>query len=216
MHWEGLFADLEAQADALEVAERAGEVTERARIETARLRLLDRLRAGVGLSLGLSCLGAVELRGQLRRVGPDWVLIDEGGGREAVIVAGRRHPGIRTRAAGRRSRLRRRRGIPSRAAVRVADARAGSRGGAPASHRCDRARRHAGPDRRRLRRTRRPSTGRGPAPIAGARSGGRAAVGRRRSAARLKRRQSAPPPPSDSTNGWSATNCRVWSYILPM
>lgn len=86
MHWEGLFADLEAQADALEVAERAGEVTERARIETARLRLLDRLRAGVGLSLGLSCLGAVELRGQLRRVGPDWVLIDEGGGRETVIV----------------------------------------------------------------------------------------------------------------------------------
>jgi hypothetical protein len=42
--WDGLFADLEAQAVAIEAAERAGEVEERIRIESGALRLVDRLR----------------------------------------------------------------------------------------------------------------------------------------------------------------------------
>jgi hypothetical protein len=85
MRWEGLFADLEAQADALEVIDRSVEVAERARLEIARLRFRDRLGAAVGLSLRLCCLGPVELHGQIRRVGPDWALLEEDGGREAII-----------------------------------------------------------------------------------------------------------------------------------
>lgn len=86
MRWDGLFADLEAQAEALERAERAGEVEERARIEVGSLGLLDRLRAAVGAPLRLQCAGALTLTGVLRRVGPDWLLLDEGGAREAVVA----------------------------------------------------------------------------------------------------------------------------------
>jgi len=85
MRWDGLFADLEAQADALEIAERAAEVEERARVEVGRIRLLDRLRPAIGLPVRLRCLGAVAVAGIVRRVGPDWLLIDEGADREALV-----------------------------------------------------------------------------------------------------------------------------------
>jgi hypothetical protein len=48
MRWDALFADLEAQAEALERAERAAEVDERARIEVGALGLLERLRPAIG------------------------------------------------------------------------------------------------------------------------------------------------------------------------
>ncbi len=48
MRWDGLFADLEAQASALETAERAGEVDERVRSELARLPLIGRLHPAIG------------------------------------------------------------------------------------------------------------------------------------------------------------------------
>jgi len=86
MRWDGLFADLEAQAEALDVAERAAEIDERARLEIGRIRLLDRLRPAVGLPVRLRCRGAVTVAGPLRRVGPDWLLVDEGGEREALVV----------------------------------------------------------------------------------------------------------------------------------
>ncbi|HEY3632081.1 MAG TPA: hypothetical protein VGL21_14320 [Jatrophihabitantaceae bacterium] len=34
----------------------------------------------------LRCRGAVTVAGPLRRVGPDWLLVDEGGEREALVV----------------------------------------------------------------------------------------------------------------------------------
>lgn len=86
MRWDGLFADLEAQAEALEIAERAAEVEELARAEFGRITLLDRLRPGVGAPVRLR-LGATTVAGVVRRVGPDWLLVDEGAGREAVVVA---------------------------------------------------------------------------------------------------------------------------------
>jgi hypothetical protein len=86
MRWDGLFADLEAQAEALDIAERAAEIDERARLEIGRIRLLDRLRPAVGLPVRLQCRGAVTVTGPLRRVGPDWLLVDEGGEREALVV----------------------------------------------------------------------------------------------------------------------------------
>lgn len=87
MRWDGLFADLEAQASALEQAERAGEVEERARGEVSGLGLLDRARAAIDVPLRLRLAGALAVSGQLRRVGPDWLLLDEGGGREIVVAA---------------------------------------------------------------------------------------------------------------------------------
>jgi len=85
MRWDGLFADLEAQAEALETAERAAEIEERARAEIGRIRLLDRLRPSVGSPVRLRCLGDA-VAGNVSRVGPDWALVDEGRDREALVA----------------------------------------------------------------------------------------------------------------------------------
>lgn len=85
MRWEGLFADLEAQAEALAAAERAGEVDDRVRAELGRIRFLDRLRPAVGLELRLRCAGGASVAGKLTRAGEQWLLMDEGAGREALV-----------------------------------------------------------------------------------------------------------------------------------
>jgi hypothetical protein len=86
MRWDALFADLEAQAEALATAERDAEVDELVRLEASRLRLLDRLRPAVGAVIKLRCLGGLVVSGNLSRVGADWLLVDEGGGREAIVA----------------------------------------------------------------------------------------------------------------------------------
>lgn len=87
MRWQELFADLEAQAREIERAERAGEIDERTRAEVGALRWLDRARAATGAGVRLRVAGGVVLSGALERVGPDWLLLDEGAGREAVVAA---------------------------------------------------------------------------------------------------------------------------------
>lgn len=89
MRWDGLFADLEAQAIALEQSERAAEVEERTRGEIGALGLLDRARAAVGLPLRLQLAGSLAITATLVRMGPDWLLLDEGAGREVVVASDR-------------------------------------------------------------------------------------------------------------------------------
>ncbi|MDT4912702.1 MAG: hypothetical protein QOC66_1830 [Pseudonocardiales bacterium] len=86
MRWAALFADLEAQAAVLEQAERAAEVDERTRGEVGALRLRDRARAAIGTPVRVRATGGVTAAGELLRVGPDWLLVDEGGGRELVVA----------------------------------------------------------------------------------------------------------------------------------
>ncbi|MEP7178051.1 MAG: hypothetical protein ABI775_03080 [Pseudonocardiales bacterium] len=86
MRWEALFTDLDAQAEALERAERAAEVDERARLDLGALGLLERLRPALGTAVRLQCAGSVVVSGVLRRVGPDWLLLDEGAGREVLVT----------------------------------------------------------------------------------------------------------------------------------
>jgi hypothetical protein len=88
MRWDALFADLEAQSAALEQAERAGEVGERTRVEVNALHTVDRLRASEGASVWLSLTGGFALAGRIDRAGPDWLLLDEGEGREALVALG--------------------------------------------------------------------------------------------------------------------------------
>jgi hypothetical protein len=87
MRWDGLFADLEAQADALAQAERAAEVEIRTRDEIGRLTVHDRLRTAVGTPLQLTFLGGHAVRGTLVRAGREWVLLDVGAGQEVVGVS---------------------------------------------------------------------------------------------------------------------------------
>lgn len=86
MRWDGLFADLEAQAEALEQAECAAEVETRTRGEVGRLALADRLRGALGSQLRLRVAGGLLVTGALTRVGPDWVLLTEAADREVVLV----------------------------------------------------------------------------------------------------------------------------------
>ena len=85
MRWRELFDDLEAQYDASQAAELAGEVAERTRRELALLRLVDRLRAAEGAELTVTVPGAGPLRGRLLDAGVDWLLLDEGSGRESLV-----------------------------------------------------------------------------------------------------------------------------------
>ena len=84
MRWEDLFADLEAELAAAEAAELADEVADRTRRALAAVKLGDRLRAAVGAPVELAVLGGSRIRGPLRAVGPDWVLVEESTG-EALV-----------------------------------------------------------------------------------------------------------------------------------
>lgn len=86
MRWAALFADLEAQAEVLAQAERSVEVDERTRGEVGALRLRDRAVAALGSPVRLRAAGGVTAAGELMRVGPDWLLLEEGGGREVVVA----------------------------------------------------------------------------------------------------------------------------------
>lgn len=86
MRWDGLFADLEAQAAALQSAERNAEVEERTRAEAGRLTLLDRLRPAVGAPVRVRTRGGVSVTGHVQQVGSEWLLLDEGSGHEVVVA----------------------------------------------------------------------------------------------------------------------------------
>jgi len=87
MRWDDLFADLEAQLEGEQRTALDAEVAERVRIERGSVTLVDRLRAHVG-SVLLLHTGALAVRGTVREVGSDFVLLDdEGGGYAMVPVA---------------------------------------------------------------------------------------------------------------------------------
>lgn len=85
MRWDELFDDLAGEAAALDLAERAGEVAERTRAEVGQIDLVARIRPAVGAPVKVRCRGELQLSGQLSRVGPDWLLLDEDTGREALV-----------------------------------------------------------------------------------------------------------------------------------
>jgi hypothetical protein len=86
MRWERLFDDVEAQLEAADRAELAGEVADRTRREVARLRLVDRLRANLGADLQLTVAGSGPLNGRLQRIGVGWLLLQPAVGPAALVL----------------------------------------------------------------------------------------------------------------------------------
>jgi len=73
--WESLFSDLEAQARAQSAAEADALVSEMTRAEHATMTLADRFRAAVGTVVTLELLDGAPLRGVVREVADEWVLL---------------------------------------------------------------------------------------------------------------------------------------------
>lgn len=73
--WEALFGDLEAQARAQSAAEADALVSEMTRAEHATMSLADRFRAVVGEVVTLELLAGDPLRGVVREVADEWVLL---------------------------------------------------------------------------------------------------------------------------------------------
>ena len=86
MSWDGLLADLPAAAAAPETAQPVGEAGKPARAEPASGRLTERLRSATGRAVLLRCRDGLAVSGTLSRVGKGWLQLDEGGGRQVVIV----------------------------------------------------------------------------------------------------------------------------------
>ncbi|MGN6299788.1 MAG: hypothetical protein ACTHN8_01685 [Angustibacter sp.] len=86
MRWDDLFADLEAELAAAELAERDGEVAERTRAELAHVCWSDRL-AGARGPVSLNLLGGGTVHGAVATVGDGWALLTSGGGHAPAPVA---------------------------------------------------------------------------------------------------------------------------------
>jgi hypothetical protein len=88
VRWAALFADLEAQLEAAEEAELAGEVADRQRLEVARLELVDRFRAALDAELTIGLRSGEVIHGSATRVGPDWLLLTSAGRPDALVPVG--------------------------------------------------------------------------------------------------------------------------------
>ena len=78
MRWELLFADLEAQLHAATQQELEHHINELARMEAAQLTLAEALRGSVGGAPSILMCNGTGFHGQVRRVEPHWMLLDEG------------------------------------------------------------------------------------------------------------------------------------------
>jgi hypothetical protein len=85
--WDALFADLAAQVELRERAERGQEIAERARIEYGSLTLRSRIAAGTGRSAWIQTVSGA-FAGRIDQVGSDWLLLVGDGGRESLLPVG--------------------------------------------------------------------------------------------------------------------------------
>lgn len=85
MRWERLFEDLAAQLTEAELDGMRSEVADRTRRELAKIRLRDRVRAALGVHVAMRVRGVGPINGTVSGAGPDWVLLAEPTGTEALV-----------------------------------------------------------------------------------------------------------------------------------
>jgi hypothetical protein len=85
MRWERLFADLEARFDELAHEEAQAESADRERVAGGSITALERLAGALDQPVQARLTGGATVGGTLRSVGPDWLLLAEGGHRESLV-----------------------------------------------------------------------------------------------------------------------------------
>lgn len=86
MRWDRLFADLEARFDEMEAAQAAAELADRERVAAGAVLMTQRLGGAIDQPIRLQVTGAARVTGTLRSVGPDWLLVEEGVGRDCIVA----------------------------------------------------------------------------------------------------------------------------------
>jgi hypothetical protein len=87
MRWERLFSDLDARFDDLADAEMLAELADRERVAAGAISTVERLGGAVGRQLRVRTTVGLTVTGALGQIGPDWLLLQEGPGRDAVLAA---------------------------------------------------------------------------------------------------------------------------------
>ncbi len=88
MRWERLFSDLDARFDDLVDAETMSEMRDRERVAAGAIRMVERVGGAVGQPIRIRTTVGIAVTGTLSTVGPDWLLVQEGPGREALLAHG--------------------------------------------------------------------------------------------------------------------------------
>lgn len=109
MRWDRFFEDLEDQLDSEWEAERAALDTEAERLRVARLSLRERMTALAASDARITCelTDGTGVDGTVAATGPDWLALDDGPARgalivpvEAVVAIGARHEDVLLSARG--------------------------------------------------------------------------------------------------------------------
>lgn len=86
MRWEQLFADLSARFDELADAQMMAELADRQRLAAGSVAMVQRFCGAIGASVRVRTEGGPVLTGQLREVGPDWMLLGQQGPGEMLVA----------------------------------------------------------------------------------------------------------------------------------
>ncbi|GAB3530337.1 hypothetical protein [Arthrobacter monumenti] len=78
MRWAALFEDLEAQLATAGQLDMDSEISDRARMEQAAVKLVDRLRGQLGGTLKVRVSGHEDFEGRLVHVGSEWLVLESG------------------------------------------------------------------------------------------------------------------------------------------
>lgn len=85
MRWEQLFSDLDARFDDLADAEMMMGLADRQRVAAGAISMVERIAGASGRPIRVRTTAGIAVTGTLLEVGPDWLLLQEGPGREVLL-----------------------------------------------------------------------------------------------------------------------------------
>jgi hypothetical protein len=86
MRWEQLFSDLDGRFVELADAEMMAELADRERVASGAISVVERIGGAIGRPLRVRTTAGIAVTGALLEIGPDWLLIQEGPGREVLLA----------------------------------------------------------------------------------------------------------------------------------